>query len=298
MTQAISQQTRPLKRIGAFEKRVHEIDFIRGFLMILVLLDHFILSLGESANDWYRITNVAFCLQLSEACSFYWDSVARSLIRPMVLFGFTFISGISCAFSKDNWKRAGLMVLVYMGVSIVTNIMQATMGSGFRIDFNVIGVLAFSTLIYCFFQKKSWRTLSALVLLFSFITLFIIPMLMTIPNITKAFVPVLWTPGFIRSSWDPATLSFVFHDFPSEAASATMGLSIGDHMPLFPYIVFFFLGALISKFVYKERKSLIKNRYDFERPVCFVGRHALWFYLGHQVVIFPLFQLITFIIRN
>ena len=34
---AIDNQPR---RLGAFEKRVHEVDFLRGLLIIIVLIDH------------------------------------------------------------------------------------------------------------------------------------------------------------------------------------------------------------------------------------------------------------------
>ena len=47
-----------------------------------------------------------------------------------------FISGISCAFSKNNWKRAGVMLVVYTALLVVTNIMQVFTTSGVRIDFN------------------------------------------------------------------------------------------------------------------------------------------------------------------
>jgi uncharacterized membrane protein len=297
MSDALVLQNQPSRKLGAFEKRIHEIDFIRGFLMILVILDHLFLRFAQYGRTWFEITNNPMFQALYQFGDFYWDSVARSLIRPIALFGFTFISGISCAFSKDNWKRAGLMVLVYVGVLVVTNIMDATMGGGMRIDFNVIGVLAFSTLIYCFFQKKTWKSISAMVLIFSLVTIVIIPLLLTIPNMTKAYVPFLWSTDSIRSYWDFNTLSFRYISYPNPAFT-TLGIHAGDHMPLFPYIVFFFLGALISIFVYKNKKSVFKNRYEFERPVCFIGRHAIWFYLLHQVVFLPVFELITLIIRN
>lgn len=273
-----------IKRVGAFEKRVHEIDFLRGLFMIIVILDHIFLrfwQLGLAVDGPENILYKIF--------SFYWYSDARSVIRPMVLFSFTFISGISCAFSKSNKKRAALMLIVYSLVLIFTNIMQIMVGGGMRIDFNVIGVLAFSTLFYCLVENRSWKTLASFSLIAVFMTAYFIPFLTTFPTLVhKMYVPMLWNPSYLRSAWDSSLNSFVF----IEEGFVTMGISQGDHMPLFPYIGFFFMGALISRFIYKERKSIFKHRFEFERPICFVGRHALWFYLGHQVFLFPVFTLL------
>ena len=70
----------------------------------------------------------------------------------------------------------------------------------------------------------------------------------------------------------------------------------GDWMPLVPYIAFFFAGALFAMFVYQDKKSKLP-RGEWERPICFVGRNTLYIYLGHQVVLIPLFMIITAILR-
>lgn len=284
-----SKSNNEIRHLGAFEKRVHEVDFLRGILMILVILDHLFLRLwqlglsaGGEDNILYRIF------------SFYWYSDARSVIRPLVLFGFTFISGISCAFSKSNKKRAGLMLIVWAGVLVFTNILQVIVGEGgTRIDFNVIGVLAFSTLIYSLLENGSWKRLGTFALFSIFMAAYFIPFLLTFPNLVEhVYAPILWNPSYINMGWDSLTNSFFF----STSGVTTTGIPQGDHMPLFPYIGFFFAGALVSRFIYREKKSIFKHRFEFERPMCFVGRHALWFYLGHQVVLFPLFTLLEAIL--
>lgn len=282
--QLTQTQINTVKRTGAFEKRVHEVDLIRGILMIVVMIDHLFLKLWQFGLQ--GIDNGPFFKFLYDVFSFYWYSDARSVIRPIVLLLFTFISGISCAFSKSNWKRAGLMLTVYAAVLVVTNIMQIYMSGGVRIDFNVIGVLAWSTLIFCFFQKLSWRSLAIFLLASVYCTIFFVPFLQTIPGLTKVYLPFLWNPEGIRGGWDFAKHCFVYR------YQVATGIPQGDHMPLFPYICFFFVGALISTFIYKNKKSIFKNRYEWERPFCFVGRHAIWFYLGHQMVYTPVFFLL------
>ena len=289
MVETVNQQTKNISRLGAFEKRVHEVDFVRGLLMIVVILDHIFLKLWQLG---LVNPSIPFLDGLYKVFSFYWYSDARSVIRPLVLFGFTFISGLSSAFSKNNWKRAGLLLVVYSSLLVITNVMQVFVNNGatVRIDFNVIGVLAFSTIFYCLFQKYSWKPIASFALLSVLITVYFVPFLTTIPGFTSnVYIPVLWSPEFLRSSWDPIRNCFVY------GRVETMGIAQGDYMPLFPYIGFFFLGALVAKFLYKNKKSIFKNRYNFERPFCFVGRHAIWFYLGHQVILFPLFEILRII---
>ena len=256
------------KRLGAFEKRIHEIDLIRGIMILIVIMDHLFWFLKTNNLQWYNATGIEFFNGAYQVFNFYWRSASRQIIRQIVLFLFTFISGVSCAFSRNNWKRAGQMLLVYAVLTLVTNIIDAALGSdaqSFVIDFNIIGVLAWSVLIYCFFQNRSWKGLTAVMLIFLLFTITVIPSLLNIPGATEAHVPALWKPT-----------------------------RYSDWQPLFPYICYFFAGAIIAKFIYKDRQSLVK-RYEWERPFCFVGRHTIWIYLGHEPLLYGLFFLLTLI---
>ena len=259
------------RKKGAFEKRIHEIDFLRGFLIGLVLMDHLFWCLQHYNGIWMITTGGAFFETMYKIFSFYWNSTARDIVRFIALFGFTFISGVSSAFSRNNWVRAGQMLLVFALIAVGSNLLDASHFLGdsqgsVRIDFNVIGVLAWSTLFYCFVQGKSWRTILVGVLITFLLSWYLIPELNTL-YINKgwhAYVPPLWEPE------DQA-----------------------DWMPLFPFIFFFFMGGLFSYFIYKDRKSIIPHKGNWERPFCFMGRHSLWIYLGHQVVMLPVFLLLN-----
>lgn len=271
MTQAVAIEHKHSRRVGAFEKRAHEIDFIRGVLIIIVILDHIMNNFMNHSNTWYQITGIEFWHNFYLFADWYWFSIPRQIIRQIALISFCFISGISCAFSKNNWKRAGLMVTVFAVLQVVGNLLQAwnvLPGVNTIIDFNVIGVLAFSTLFYCFVQNCSWKGLTASMLLWLLFSTYGMNIIRTIPGTEVARVPSLIEPTFTPADW----------------------------MPLVPYIAFFFMGAILSYFVYQDRKSKVR-RFEWERPVCFIGRHTIWIYLGHQVIFIPLFMLITYIVR-
>ena len=263
-----------MSRIGKFEKRIHEIDLIRGFLIILVILDHLFWFIKSNTLTWFGDTNPVY-----QFTNFYWTSNARQVIRQIALFLFVFISGISCSFSKNNWKRAAKMIVVWGVLSIVTKIIDTTVGGGkggWIIDFNVIGVLAWSILIYCFFQNSSWKGLMAVMLSCILLTMAITLVPQEVRNNT--YNPALWAPdGLIRPAIENP--KFV----------------TGDWMPLFPYITFFFMGAITARFIYKDKKSLFK-RHEWERSICFVGRNTIWVYLLHQPVMISIFAILSAII--
>ncbi len=277
MSPAVLQKEAITRKPGAFEKRIHEIDFIRGVLIALVMMDHLFCWLWQYNDQWAHAAMAAgrdygFFLTMFKIFNFYWTSTARGIIRYIALFGFTFVSGVSCAFSRSNWKRAGQMLLIYFVLAIVSNIGDVYFAESWglvtlSIDFNVIGVLAWSTLIYCFVQEKSWRSLVAGILGFFLIGFYLIPWMERINDAHNWIInaPPIFEP-MVHADW----------------------------LPLFPYVMFFFMGALFSYFFYAPTKqSLIKHRGNWERPICFLGRHSLWFYALHNLVLIPFFMFLS-----
>ena len=266
MSEAVLESSSITRNPGAFEKRVHEIDFARGILIALVIMDHLF--------NWFAQDNT-FNWGWAD---FYWTSTAREVVRFVVLFLFVFISGISTAFSRNNWKRSGELLvfsaIIYGGSSILTLFFQDQMGFPFRIDFNIIAVLGWSTLFYCFTEGRSWRILVVGLLITFLLAWFLIPDLTAYfdeHGMTHLNIPELFDPGWGYADW----------------------------LPLFPYMFFFFLGACFSYLFYLPNKeSLIKHRGNWERPVCFLGRHSLIFYLGHQAIFVPIFLLIAFLLNK
>ena len=265
------------RKPGAFEKRIHEIDLIRGLLMILVLMDHLFWCFQSYGYDWNahwlltHSTNNELFYGMYHVFSFYWTNVGRHVVRCVALFGFCFVSGVSSAFSRNNWVRAAQMLGIFALIAVGSNLLEATgiLGQGVRIDFNVIGVLAWSTLAYCFTQGKSWRSILVGLLLSFLMCWYVVPWLQGTP-MGEAYAPPLWEPE-----------------------------GQADWMPLFPFMCIFFMGAFFSYFVYAPtRQSIIKVRGNWERPICFIGRHSLIFYLSHQLVFIPIFLLINYFIMK
>lgn len=275
MSETIVAEGSITRKPGAFEKRIHEIDFIRGALIALVLMDHLFCWLWQYNGQWAASAagaghDSAFYQAISDAFRWYWYSVPRNVVRYFALAGFCLVSGISSAFSRNNWVRAGQMLVIFGVLAVGSRILDAYFGSDtlhLNIDFNIIGVLAWSTLFYCFVMKNSWRSILVGFLMSFLIASYLIPWFARI-NELKGFE--VWAPALFEIS------------------------PRGDWLPLFPFMTFFFLGAFISYFVYAPtRKSIIKHRGEWERPFCFMGRHSLWIYAGHQLILIPFFLLLS-----
>lgn len=280
------------KHISPFEKRIHEIDLFRGFLIFFVVMDHLFLELYHLYNHENAITFFKL----------YYFSDLRYFLQPFVLFCFCFVSGISCVFSRNNWKRAIECLILWAIIAVESNVCQLLQDNNiipmfepnFRIDINIIGVLGFSMLFYCFIQKYSWKAILAGILIGFLITTYFVPTLrIALSKVCGAYdFPKHIRPGTdiyygVTEIGNPKFYMPIFWE-PSNQA---------DYVPLFPYVVFFFIGAFFSYFVYKPRKtSLFKHKFNWERPICFIGRHTLLIYIGHTVVLMGIFALIKTII--
>ncbi|NLB48509.1 MAG: DUF1624 domain-containing protein [Erysipelotrichia bacterium] len=261
--------------------RIHEIDLVRGILMSLVILDHFLnlfLSFnlgwagGQSAIE--AGTAIQPFLAIHQFLHLYWNSVFRTVVRWLCLGSFCFVSGISCAFSRNNWKRAGQMIGLWSFIFVMSNILESLRSSTgvdlgirtARVDFNIIGVLAWSTLTYCFVQDKRWQ----LLLVVMVVALLLHPICVFLS----------------KTNWGQNTYA-LFLWRPSAAIADQ-----ADYMPLFPYLGFFFGGALLSKFTYGVSKKSYFKQYKWERPFCYIGRHSLIIYVTHFFLLIAIFSFI------
>ena len=276
-----------------FEKRIHEIDFLRGLLMVLVVLDHVFNLLMSFNKGWAGGSEAILAgegiqpfVTIYKVAAFYWTNPARYVVRWLCLATFCFVSGISCAFSRNNWKRAGQMIGLWFFILVFSNIGQSLIThynldlgiATARVDFNIIGVLAWSTLAYCFVQDKSWKAL----LVVAIVGLAIHPICVLLSwtewgQSPDTYAIPLWKPTYTAEGYGPYRQA--------------------DFMPLFPYISFFFGGAILSKFTYSVHKESYFKRHEWERPICFLGRHSLIVYISHFLILIGIFSLVGLFIK-
>ena len=256
------------KKTKPFESRIHEIDFFRGVLMVLVIFDHLMWFI-----NFYIFKNDNGFL------NWYWTSQLRYVVRQFVLMAFLFTCGISCHLSRNNKKRGLLLLALTIAIMVVTHIIQLLPMFSNRvviIDFNIIGVIALSILLYCLCEKLDNRKLLYVIaILMVFYCFLNIAARLDKSNVYNPILSILYCP------FNPIKEGYV-----------------GDYLPLFPYVIFLFFGVLFARLFYKEKTPLITKKGNWERPVCFLGRHTLFVYIGHEIIFTAIFILISVIINR
>lgn len=249
-----------------FDKRIHEIDLFRGFLICLVVFDHLI---------WF--INFYIFKSSNPHLTWYWTSPIRYVVRQIVLCAFLFTCGISCHLSRNNKKRGIILASLCIGITIVTHLLQLLPLFDNRVvvvDFNILGVIALSILLFVLVEKRSDKDL------------FLVTIILT----------VFYTFIILLSFYDKSTDYHAIRSIIYSPINPIKEKYVADYLPLFPYIIFLFLGVLFARIFYKEKKSIVPSKKNWERTFCFLGRHTLIIYIAHEVLFTLIFMLIGLII--
>jgi len=276
-------------------ERIWEIDFLRGFCVYLMLLDHLAMLIAAFfAPTWYG-GDFALWDGFSRFCYvWFFESTARRVLHPIVLFVFFSISGISCSFSRSNFKRGSILAVVALLYTLVTYGVQTLLfddvgvfesGSVF-VTFGVLHFLAFCILLYAIISLATSKIKGQKWIVAGISAAIII----VVVCLYFAYTPPANTPKFFGIFFPPKD----FRGNPVEFYRQ-YEISPGDLFSIIPYSAFFFAGTLLAPLLYPKRRSLLpKLDNKWHLPITFVGRYALYFYLGHLVVLAGVLEIVTY----
>lgn len=258
--------------------RIPELDFLRGCALILMMFHHVI-------GDLYDIYQV-------EAVAFQHDYWFYFIGRPLVLAIFLTVSGISSRFSRNNMRRGIRMILFGLAATALSLFVDQMTGIGLLL-FNVIHVVAFSTLAYALLeklaQKAGWLPSPGKIQE---------PVQEYQPLYFAGFLIILGVLGvFTASMIDPILPARSKNPFLIILGSAAEGVHQLDQMPLFPWIGFFLVGGALGQTLYRPGLPLTREEgrfYRMSRPVRFLGRNSIWVYAAHQ----PIFLVILWLLNK
>ena len=250
------------------KNRILEIDLLRGGAIFLMVLHHLIFDLR------YIVGLDVFAFQETEWFQIY--------LRSAVLAVFILVSGISSSFSRNNLRRGIRLLIAALiltgGSLLVNHFSQVQLGV---IVFNVFHVLALSIISYALLEKILWSKEDKEEKRFQFF------LILLVLGSLLIFVPELLRQQFGLNS--PLLNIIFFAEYPQ-------GMALLDNMPLFPWLGFSLIGSAMGLLLYRERRSLFSEpgprAEKLFRPICFLGRNALWVYLFHQPIILAVLWLL------
>lgn len=246
------------------KKRIALLDELRGFAIVAMIVHHFFLDAGNILyQDWgYEI--------FDKLC----------VVQPIFWTIFIVISGICTRLSRNPIKRGGIVALCGIAVTIVTAVIMPKMNIyGAEIYFGILHFMGCSMIITGLIMPLIEKTntlfgVIACTVLFSFFYGInggaICFGLIKLPEVTtNALMPL----GLYNSSF----------------ASA-------DYFSILPWIFMFIAGAFIGKYAKEERFPDWSYR-GHCKVFAFVGKNSLWFYLGHQAVLYGILYAVLKIIE-
>lgn len=258
-------------------KRVWEVDFLRGVMILFVVWDHFMWDVSNSGGY-----NTALFKWLYALSGKYYGGILREVTHDVFVTMFVLTSGVSCSFSRNNGRRAIKMMIFAILLSAGTYAASAIAQQNITIRFNVIHVIALCTLLwavidYCSTKcDKNWKR-------------------NVFGGVMTATVIVSLLVGACAKAqpWVNGSKIWFFLTYHSTSAFPDFAkFTGGDYLPFLPDFGWFLIGAFLGKFLYKDKKTLFPSvNPKFVSPVTFCGRNSLWVYLLSQVVMFSFIYL-------
>jgi len=251
----VMEKTQVITNQKKSKNRVWEVDFLRGFCMLFVIWDHLMFDFAYLFQFSTPLGNA-----ISVFARSYWTSGIRNATHDYFVGAFVVVSGISCVFTRNDFRKSLKIFGAGLLITVVTNFMAQYMGKGIIINFGVLHMLGMCGFIWA--MLKTFKCPNWLVAILAVVSLVF---------------------GYYYQNQNLVTYVGAMWLFDSFQAHAQW--SPGDFFPLLPWLGWFFVGVLIGNIFYKNKQT--KLGFINEKvvsPITFVGRHSLLFYLLGQVL--------------
>lgn len=258
-------------------RRVWELDFLRGVAVIAMCFDHLMcdfLYLPGWFSNYNQVQN-PFIMKMAEFAKAYWNTTYthgfRFYAHYLFVFVFLFLVGTSCALSRNNTRRGSLLFLFSLAFTGVTFVLKSFGIFSYGIVWGILHCIALS--ILCVSAVDELTKFDKRLNMFA----------------PLAIGVIICAVGIEHRFWEFGGKNAADEVFNGahliEYILGTVRFG-DDWFGLFPYVGAVFLGVYCGKALYAPRVSLMPALDGkWNKPINFVGRHALVMYVLHQIVL-------------
>ena len=247
------------------KKRYYILDIIRGITLVSMIAYHFMF-------DLYAFGIISSKAFFSEPMQIWQQSICMTFI---------FLSGFCFHLGRKQWKR-GLIILGFAAILSVGTFFAEIIAPGSFISFGILCFMASAIFItipldLLFKRVKYIHWVGFFVCLIVFIL---------VKNIGE---------GEIIFGMVEMPKALYANYFTSYLGFPSVGFVSGDYFPISPWI-FLYLTGYFAYGIFKQL-NLLKIFTKFRiKPLEFIGRHTLIFYMAHQIVLYPIAFIIAIIL--
>lgn len=240
-------------------KRIELLDELRGFAILAMIVHHFFLDIGYvlGLNWGYTVFN--------KLCIF----------QPVFWGIFIIISGICSRLSRNCIKRGFIVLCAGLVVTLVTAVIMPLIGmEGAEIYFGILSCLGCCMII----------------------TGLLMPLIEKIKPAAGMIICVM----LFAATYDITEGSLLFGMINFGEIGTNIFAPIGlinsrfhsaDYFSIIPWLFMFLFGAFMGKYAKDGAFPEWTYKKHF-KPLAFVGRNSLWFYLAHQPAVYALLYIV------
>ncbi len=267
-------------------RRIWELDFLRGFTILLMCIDHLMFDLSSTIGFYAAWSSKGGAAgAVANFASMWWDrgvswvGQTREIVWVIAISIFFGLCGGSTIFSRNNLARAIKTMIAAAFITLGTYLAAKLhiLSEYDVISFGVLHMLSFATLIVAAVYGLTRLSKKRGDLIFFIVSavlaglVFLADHLLTTADLTPDPWLFYLHRGFARRAWTG-----------------------GDYFPMIPYLGYVFAGAAVITLFYGGGKSLLpKLDGKWNLPFRYVGRHTLVVVVVHQIVIMLLLACIT-----
>ncbi|MBS3748216.1 MAG: DUF1624 domain-containing protein [Candidatus Thermoplasmatota archaeon] len=246
-------------RLKSADKRLWEIDFLRGIAIILMISFHFIYDLNHYTIIYYKLWTGPFAIAASITASI-----------------FVILVGISLTISYNKRKKKIFRFQIY----------KRFVKRGLKL----VGLGLIITLV-------SWIIIPERFVIFGILHCIGVCIILSIPFLRFIKLNLILGNMIIISGLLLRLMTFDFQYLIPFGFLPPNYFTI-DYFPLLPWFGVVLLGIAFGHFLYPDGKRRFhfrdRSSLGLSEKICFIGRHSLLIYFAHQPVLVGIIMVFMF----